>query len=297
MNREERRKDWFVRYHLFFGKRYTRKQKDRFLTGLSTDIMQFRKDLKIDTFKINKHEYRNLYVGDLKKADTVLCTYYDTPAARFSPYRFFDVDHRMKSTTTFILVTSILFIAFGLFFTLFVAIPVFQSKRILSLPFISNVIFYFLYFYFLNKIARGWPRRKNLIQNTSSVLALLDCIAEKPSSRLAFAFVDAGCTNDAGLKHLMEQTKAKILMLDSIGSEKPLYFVEPEQGRWQLIDSPGGADFSFFKKNRLVYLISGEEEQNRFVLSREQLKKKELNERNMNTAFGLLSRMLKGDLK
>lgn len=70
MNRQELLQDWYVRYRLIFNKRYTIKQKDRFLKSLSADILPFRKDIKLVTFKLNekdKNEYRNLYVGNVKK--------------------------------------------------------------------------------------------------------------------------------------------------------------------------------------------------------------------------------------
>lgn len=296
MNRQERLKDWYVRYHLIFGKRYTRKQKDRFLKSLSTDILQYRKDLKLDTFKLNKkskQKYRNLYVGNVEKADTVVCSYYDTPACRFSPYNFFDVEHRMKSTTMFILISSILYILFGLVFTLIVAMPLFQTKPIFSFPSILCIVFYIIYFYLLNKITRGWPRRKNLVQNTSSVLLLLECIAHRKSKRVAYAFLDAGCTNNAGLDRLMEKTKGKILMLDSIGSDQPLYLVNPELQRSNSLNTFDKIESLYSSNERLVYLISGEKEKDRFVLSRRALLAKQLNEQNMNRVLAFLNQLLK----
>lgn len=70
MEQDEQLEDWYVRYHSIFGKRYTRKRKDRFLESLSADIRQFRSDVELDTFKLNEKdivEYKNLYVGDIKK--------------------------------------------------------------------------------------------------------------------------------------------------------------------------------------------------------------------------------------
>lgn len=300
MNRQELLQDWYVRYRLIFNKRYTIKQKDRFLKSLSADILPFRKDIKLDTFKLNekdKNEYRNLYVGNVKKADTIFCTYYDTPAVRFSPYHFFDVENSKKSITKTILFSSILYLIVGLLFTLFVAIPIFQAKEIGRTWFVLCVLFYILYFYFLNKITRGWPRKNNLIQNTSSILLLLNCIASFRSERLAFAFVDAGCTNNAGLEKLMHDSNAKIFMLDSVGSEKPLYLVNPKSEQYSVIKQGGQDDSLVLKNERLVYIISGDKKDNQFVLSRNDMKKKKLNESNMNNAFAFLERVARRKLK
>ena len=233
MNEQELLKDWYFRYHIIYGKRYTRKQKDRFLDSLAADVRQIRNDFQVDTFKLNakdRNEYRNLYVGNPQKADTIICTYYDTPIARFSPYHFFDLNDRKKKITNFILLTSILFIIVGLLFTIFVAIPVFQSYGAMNIRFLGCILFYILYFSYLNKITRGWPNRNNLIQNTSSVLLLLLSLTTFKSKRIAFAFVDAGCTNNAGLERVMEQNKAKIIMLDSIGANTPLHLVDENRG-------------------------------------------------------------------
>lgn len=300
MEGQEKLKDWYIRYHLIFGKRYTRKQKDRFLNSLSADMLPFRQDLKLDSFRLtekDKNEYRNLYVGDPEKADTIICTYYDTPAARFSPYHFFDEEHRMKNTTKFILVTSMIYIVIGLLFTLLVAMPIFQANGIGNILSISFILFYIVFFYFLGIISRGWPKKKNLIQNTSSVLLLLNCIATCKTKHVAFAFVDGGSTNNAGLERLIEQYRSKIWMVDSIGSQKPLYQVNPNNNQSRLIEAVEEVDLLFSQNERLVYLISGNQENDQFVLSRSDLRKNELNDQNMNTAFAFLERVVRRGLK
>lgn len=298
MNQQEKIKDWYVRYHLIFSKRYTRKQKDRFLNSLYADLSKFRGDIKLDTFKLSekdKNEYRNLYVGDINRADKIICTYYDTPSVRFGPYHFFDTEHRIKRTTTFILFSSIIYIIMGLLFTLFVAIPVFQSNGLASLPFISCIIFFIVYFYFLGKITRGWPRKSNLVQNTSSVLLLMNCIASLNTKRVAFAFLDAGSTSNKGLERLMnERNRADFYLLDSIGSEKPLYQVNPELNQFELIDS---VDQAKPLNSRLVYIISGDQVDNQFVLSRNDLKRNELNDQNMNNTYSFLERVIRREFK
>jgi len=203
MEQDEQLEDWYVRYHSIFGKRYTRKRKDRFLESLSADIRQFRSDVELETFKVNEKdlvEYKNLYVGDIKKADTIICTYYDTPAAHLGPYQFFDVANRTKNTMRFIFISAILTIMMGLLFTWQVAMPIFQTNSLLSILSLFCILFYALYFYFLKSVARGWPNKHNLIRNTSSVLVQLYSTKQFENNKLAFAFIDAGCTNNAGLE-------------------------------------------------------------------------------------------------
>ena len=124
-------------------------------------------------------------------------------------------------------------------------------------------------------------------------MLLLECIAHRKSKRVAYAFLDAGCTNNAGLDRLMEKTKGKILMLDSIGSDKPLYLVNPELQRSNSLNTFDKIESLYSSNERLVYLISGEKEKDRFVLSRRALLAKQLNEQNMNRVLAFLNQVLK----
>ncbi|WAA09116.1 hypothetical protein [Fervidibacillus albus] len=300
MNRQERLNDWYIRYHVIFGKRYSRKQKDRFLKSLTADILPYRQDINIDSFKINKKnkmEYRNLYIGDLNKANTVICTAYDTSSVRFSPYHFFDTKNEMRSAMVVILLTSLIYIAVGLLFTSLVAIPIFQTNGLKSLRFITCILLYIVYFYFLNKITKGWPRKNNLIQNTSSILLLLNCIPSFPSKGVAFAFVDGGFTNNIGLKRVLDHSEGKIYMLESIGSEHSLYLVNPNTNESKLINLTNENDITLIDNERCVYLISGEKRKNQFILKRKDLNKKELNNQNMEDAFTFLERIIRRGIK
>jgi hypothetical protein len=108
---------------------------------------------------------------------------------------------------------------------------------------------------------------------------------------LAFALVDAGCTNDVGLEKLMNESDAKVYMLDSIGSEKPLYQVMPNSNQYREIESVDQVDSLVFTNDRLVYIISGDKKDDQFILSRKDLQKKKLNESNMNNLFSFLEQV------
>lgn len=295
MDREQQVKDWYIRYHSILGKRYTKKQKDWFLESLSADIQAMRSDLQLDAFRLHekdKQEYRNLYVGDLEKADKIICTYYDTPAAHFGSYQFFNAERRKKGTLNFILLSSVLFILMGLLFTLAVGIPVLEANDALSLSGILLILFYGVYFYYLNRITRGWPSRHTLMRNTSSLLLLLDCINTLKGKRVAYAFLDGGTTNQAGLKQLLKTSKAPVYMLDSIGSSQPCHQIMVNPA---LASEDGGIErvlTSDFNSDRLVYLISGRKENGSFFLTQEDLREKELNSANMNGIYALLEQVV-----
>lgn len=295
MEQDEQLQDWYVRYHSIFGKRYTRKRKDRFLESLSADIRQFRTDVELDTFKLNEKdavEYKNLYVGDIRKADTIICTYYDTPAVHLGPYQFFNVENRAKNTMLFIFISSALYIILGLLFTWKVAMPVFQTNALVSIPSLFCILFYILYFYFLKSVTRGWPNRHNLIRNTSSILVQLYCTKQLKNKQLAFAFLDAGCTNNAGLEKVMNQSGATIYMLDSIGSGGNLYQVMSNRTLAISSDSVEAVVSGDVTNDRLLYVISASKENNRFTLSKKELQQNQLSDTNMNETLDFLKQLV-----
>jgi len=295
MEQDEQLEDWYVRYHSIFGKRYTRKRKDRFLESLTADIRQFRSDVELDTFKLNEKdivEYKNLYVGDIKKANTIICTYYDTPAVHLGPYQFFNVESRAKNTMLFILLSSVFYLLIGLFFTWKVAMPVFQTNSFVSMLSLLCILFYILYFYFLKSVARGWPNKHNLIRNTSSVLMQLYCTKQFKNKKVAFAFLDAGCTNNSGLEKVMDKSDAVICMLDSIGSEENLYQVMSNRDLSISRNSVETVILPDIINDRLLYVISGSKEEDSFTLSKKELKQNKLSDTNMNEVILFLEQLV-----
>ncbi|MER2173674.1 MAG: hypothetical protein ABS911_03270 [Carnobacterium sp.] len=295
MEQDEQLEDWYVRYHSIFGKRYTRKRKDRFLESLTADIRQFRSDVELDTFKLNEKdivEYKNLYVGDIKKANTIICTYYDTPAVHLGPYQFFNVESRAKNTMLFILLSSVFYLLIGLFFTWKVAMPVFQTNNLTSFLSLLCILFYVLYFYFLKSVARGWPNKHNLIRNTSSVLMQLYCTKQFKNKKVAFAFLDAGCTNNSGLEKVMDKSDAVICMLDSIGSEENLYQVMSNRELSISRNSVETVISPDITNDRLLYVISGSKEEDSFTLSKKELKQNKLSDTNMNEVVLFLEQLV-----
>lgn len=301
MGQENYLMDWYLRYNKLLGKRYTKKQKDLFLESLAADISLMRSDCEISSFHLHEKgaEYRNLYVGDMKKAKTIFCTYYDTPAVHFDPYVFFDVEKRKRSTTKSILLSSVFCIAVGLLFTLFVAVPIFEAYALLSLWPMLCILVYMLYFLYMGRITRGFPEQKTLVQNTSSVLALLEMIRNVKQENAAFAFVDAGCTNNAGLTKLMERKKSKgvFYLLDSVGSKRPLYQISQNTSLFVQADGVEHVRSSQIEDDRLIYLISADRAEEKYHLKKEDLRQAELNGENMEYVTEYMKQVLRGRSK
>lgn len=292
MSQKEQIKDWLLRYGALLKKRYTRKQKDRFLDSLTADLHPVREDIELTSFnryEDDKQTYRNLYVGDLNKAKKVICTYYDTPAALLGSYSFFEIDSQKRKTTLSIIGTSVIWFIVGLLFTILIGIPTFQNNDFFSFQSLVVMLVYVLYFYLLNKFRKGFAEKHTWIRNTSSILMLLDKITYSDSKDTAYAFLDAGCTNQAGLTKLLKTTDAKIVMLDSIGSSYPLYQISSSKRMFHSFEQIEPIDKEKLGKENLLYIISGKKTDSQVILPRNELKKTQLNDDNMNNVMNFLN--------
>ncbi|WP_192988064.1 hypothetical protein [Carnobacterium mobile] len=226
MQQNENFKDWLFRYQYIYRIRRTEKNKRRFLSALVTDISEMREDIQVIEYnRHKKYASRNVYVGDIEKADQIICTYYDTPLKSIGSYVLFNRKEQGKRTTKFILGSSILMILAGIIGTLIFMRYVSEALDLASLRTVFIVLAYGIYFFLLGKITKGLSSRKTLVRNTSSVLTLLAMISEIKEKRTAFAFIDEGSFGESGLKALNTSHKkqANIFFLDSIGADAPLH--------------------------------------------------------------------------
>lgn len=277
-----KKKDWFFRYNHILKKRFTPKQKERFIQSVSSDIFEMREDIFVTEIQYNKKEEtnaKNIYVGDVRKADIIIASYYDTPANYLGPYRFFDTDGMRKQTLRLNLLTSILLFLIGILFTIFVTIPVLNNFSSINFYTILIVIFYLLFFYLLRKAASGLAKRDNLVRNNSSLLLILDLISSIKSKDVAFAFVDKGSQNMLGLEALKKSAKAnsKIYYLDSIGSKQKLYSISSEP----VSESIKQLDLKFDQDKRVSYIISAEIKDNKPILTKESQQIDAINQENV----------------
>lgn len=231
-------KDWVFRYNHLFKKRYTNNQITRFIKSLIGDIHEYRDDIVVTEIETKgKDKIRNIYVGDVKNADTIIATYFDTPSVYFGSYKFFDEEDRQKKSLTFNIIMSILIFAIGILYSLYIAIPYLNESSILLVLLI--LAGYIIIFWLLNRFSRGYPKANTAVRNTSSVIYLLWKISSVRSKRVAFAFVDKGSKNNIGLEALLDISKksSKVYYLDSIGSKNELILLTDKNVRKGNIDS------------------------------------------------------------
>lgn len=285
MEQNETFNDWLFRYQYVYRIRRTAKQKRRFITALATDISKMREDIQVIEYnRHKKYAANNIYVGDIEKADQIICTYYDTPPQHFGPYYLFDRKKQSKGTTSFILVSALLTLLAGLLLT-FVYMQVAPNAFDLSSPLtIFIAVCYGAYFIFLSKVAKGLSTRNTLIRNTSSILAILQLINEVQNKKVAFAFLDEGAYGDVGLNVLRESCKAsaKLYSLDAVGAHTELHLrgkgfssEKLRQLAIQQYSDIGNVSYLFGAN------VSETPEGTQYVLNKAELKQKTLNMENL----------------
>lgn len=290
MNETERFKDRQFRYQHIYRLRRTKKQKQRFLSALVKDIAEVREDIQVIEYQQNKrYVSSNLYVGDIEKADRIICTYYDTPPKGFGSYYLLDRSKQKKSITGFLVVSSLLALLAGVLLTLLYMRQSNSAFDIRSIQTLVVILGYGGYFYLLSKVTKGLSTRKNLIRNTSSILTMLSVIEEGAGKKTAFAFVDEGCFGDIGLKVLQESCKspAQIYFLDSVGADADLYIKDGEKEPVKLKEKTG-----FGKQtNQVTYIFSAVMTENgsdkQYYLEQSALNQKQLNSNNIKKLITL----------
>lgn len=228
MEQNQQFKDWLFRYQTIYRLRRTKKQKQRFISALVTDLIDMRQDVQVIEYKQNrKYVSSNVYVGNIETADKVVCTYYDTPPISIGEYDLFDRKKQRRAVTNFILISSGLMLFAGVLLTLIYMGVSKNPFEFTSLNTLIVILFYGSYFYLFSQVTKGLSHRNNLIRNTSSVLVLLTLINQVKNKKIAFAFLDEGCVGELGVNVLKStcQASAKIYSLDSMGANTDLHFM------------------------------------------------------------------------
>ncbi|MGF2943052.1 hypothetical protein [Enterococcus xiangfangensis] len=288
MEQTEVFKDWLFRYQYVYRLRRTEKSKKRFLTALVTDIAKMREDVRVIEYdQQKKYASRNVYVGNIKQADQVICTFYDTPPESVGSYQLFDRKDQSKKTTTFILASTILTILLGVIGTLVYMQISPNSFQFNSISTLGIIVIYAGYFALLGKVTKGLSNRKTLVRNTSSILAMLKIIAENKQKNVAYAFLDEGSYGSKGLDELQKQVKrgSKIYYLDSVGASAPLHLLGELPNNKKLDET---IDYQAADQ-KVNYLFSARKDQadSTFYLNPTDLKEKHLNMENIAAVTNL----------
>lgn len=288
MNLNEFKLDIQFRYNHILKIRNSDRDKEKFLASLYRDISSVRDDIKVVESRLENSRTvisRNLYVGDIKKADYIFATYYDTPLSHLGSYFIFDDKKNMRNTLYYNIVCSIVIILISV-----IAWSLYFSKNINNGS-ITNLLIMGLFFglmsMLIGKTSRGIARRKNLIRNTSSVIWLLQEILENDQDNgVAYAFLDNGTRQKQGLDSLIKSANehSKIFYIDCLGSGSTLYIKDGKS------ISPVSNQVIDKTCDRILYIFCSTNGSNTFEISSRDLRRNELNFENFNSLSKLLGR-------
>lgn len=194
--------DLLVRYGIALGRRYSQKQKKKFLVAMSQEFIHLGYAVKYanDEKKGSRHSI-NLFIGNMSSANTIIFTHYDTGSHIIWPnFKYYPL-HGEKSMETFRNATLIPPLAFtvvavAVIYTLMNIITLNAQTRPILL---TGLVFFGLLG--ISYLSTGFGNRYNLNKNTASVLALLE-IAKKLSAeerqKIAFMLLDHGTSDNMG---------------------------------------------------------------------------------------------------
>lgn len=220
-------RDILVKYGVFLGKRFTRKQKVRFLATLTQEFETLGYKTQAVADKEGRNQIVNLYVGDILKADVIVQVNYDTPLSKIGiklPYQPFDLKARSKENLFSQIVPMILLAIIGMPLVYYAGNNVFNDK-IFNFMDVLFVAIFALYFYVSYRISKGIGNLHNMNRYSASILAaihLADDLRPNQRKKVAFAFTDMGSINLEGTflmrTHLKEEMDKKlVLILDCLG--------------------------------------------------------------------------------
>lgn len=281
---EERLKDWLFRYRTVFNKRQSTVQINRFIHSFVKDVYQFREDIEVKELTNNEQDFgKIIIVGNPKKARQVVATYYDTPKQHFGSYDFFDVKEQEKKTFQYIMMSGGLLFLGGLL-ALFMYLKLSQFAidfRDYKTWLVSITVMAF--FLIASKVSRGVSRRKNVVRNTSSILAILELMYQRRDPGIAYILIPNGTYGFEQIE-LVKQLFVKrgdLYYLDSIASDNALYCFtqsKKEQDKCQQFGIKSQAGTSHYH-----YIISSQESTESYYLDRGDLNSTEVNWKNINT--------------
>lgn len=279
-------KDWQFRYQYLYATRRSEKSKKRFIGALVTDLSQLGVTPQVIEFdRQKKSASRNIYVGDLKKAKKVICTYYDTPPSFLGDYVLFDRKVQSRKTIAFLVITTVAAALLGLAGVMLAiknelfAFDFSQPKTYLGIALLL------LFFWGFGQVARGLSNRRNLIRNTSTILMMLAMMEKEQNPDIAYDFIDEGSFGERGLAVLQESLGkgTVVYLLDSVGADAPLYFKGRQTAPFakQAVSQP--------PQVKVNYVFTSETGSEGFYLSKALLKKKELNMENLHQVMAAFS--------
>lgn len=308
-------KELILRYGFVAGKRYKKSQKLRFLLGMTQEFqeMGYRTEAKQTEKKVLNNT--NLYVGNISGARLLAESYYDTPPSclKLFPYRFFSRSCRRTAGNLAVILPMLTIILIGVLFFTLAYVPLWNEGGQVSVAGAASLVFFLILLKALHSFRRGFGQKRNIVRNTSSLIALLKLAQEeKGNSDIAYVLTDNGCGSNVGADVLEQQKRRHqtCVHLDCVGAQGTLYAVYSASGlRPQLpaklralcqeltitplnVDEHTCLKLDYFNKED-IYLLAGEYCSEGFILRKKQLLSTELQEDHLEKTVLFLRKFCK----
>lgn len=218
--------DYLVRYGIALGRRYSQKQKKKFLIAIGQEFTQLGYPVKYanDEKKGSNHSI-DLFIGNLAEADTIVCTHYDTGSHIIWPnYRYYPLygEKTMKNYRNVTLIPAMVS-------TVLVVVLIYLAMYLLPLTGNAKPIFLavsvFLGLLGISYLSTGFGNKYNLNKNTASILSMLEAarqLSEEDRKNVAFVLLDHGTGDNMGAQMIRQalpttMDKRLFVYLDCIG--------------------------------------------------------------------------------
>jgi len=229
--------DLLVRYGIIFGKRYTLKQRQRFLLAINEEFTKLGYQTKFaNNERKNNARAVDLFIGDIGTANTIICTHHDTPMTVLWPnYRYYPLNGQRSSRSYWLatLVPSLIATALGAIFIYFlISNPAFGGSFRPFWIFLTVLASFLL----ATLISAGLSNKYNINRNTASILAILETaklLNKQAQQKVAFILFDKGCSDNSGAQMLQKAlpttlNKKLFIYLDCIGNGNNLIVAHRE---------------------------------------------------------------------
>jgi len=214
--------DLLIRYGVFMHRRFYDREKRRFLVALAKEFEEYGYQTQIKMHKHGAFKIRNLYVGNMERAKTIFTTYYDTPTVSMSSsYKLLDKKPNQPLTNAIPLAVIMII---GVVFIQYVGLPNWSTNW-WSTASLLSVLVALILFGLLIHFRRGMGARRNVVRNTSSILAMIEAARnlDPDLTKSAFVFTDYGCVNHFGESLVAQEARdvdqsKNYVMLDGVGA-------------------------------------------------------------------------------
>lgn len=275
-------KDTMMLYGVTLGKRYTRGQKASFIHYVMDELDKNHIPYQIQDKRSSLLSIRNIIIGDVSKADTVIAAAYDTPSVvSLDKYKWypFQPSKNKEQDKKIALKEGILVIL-----TLIVAVLSFWNGLSASAVYMKVLLFLIsaVLLYFTYRFSAGKAAPVSLNMNSASVAVVMDMILnEHCLDHVAYVLYSEGVTSVEGVKALRDvipENKKMIFLSGLAEGSKRLAVCSseryvPEEFTDKLRDytchklKASQAEQTLLNIfPRAVILVAGEKENNDFVI-------------------------------